>query len=334
MIDYIDSNTNGKDSGASSSMSLTVLRKAQLARDITLFELGYPDQRALPPFSAGSHLAITTPNGLLRRYSLSNPPSERQRYVVAVQRDAAGGGGSVSMVDQASVGDQLQVSAPQNYFPLAPDGRRHLLIAGGIGITPIMSMIHELQARKAEFNLVYCTRFPDGTAFLDELSAPELAARVLLHHDHGDPARALSLGPIVAEPAEGTHLHCCGPRGLMQAVRALTAHWPAGTVHFEDFGTSAHAESGAETRFSVRLARSNTTIEVAPEVSILTALRSHGLPAPSSCEAGTCGSCRTGLLGGVADHRDFVLDEDEHDSAIMICVSRAQPGCEELVLDL
>jgi phthalate 4,5-dioxygenase reductase subunit len=333
MIECIDSSIKGNDCGATPSMSLTVLRKTGKARDITVFELGYPDLRPLPPFSAGSHIAVTTPKGLLRRYSLCNAPTERQRYVIAVRREGAGGG-SASMVDQAGVGTRLQVALPLNYFPLARDARHYLLIAGGIGITPIMSMIHELQANHADFHLVYCSRFPDSTAFLDDLASPALAGRVLLHHSHGDPARALALGPIVAEAADGTHLYCCGPRRLMQAVRELTTDWPAGTVHFEDFGTSAHAEPAAEQRFTVRLARSNTTVEVAPGVSILNALRSRGLPAPSSCESGTCGSCRTGLLGGMAEHRDFVLDEDEQDSAIMICVSRAQQAGDELVLDL
>jgi phthalate 4,5-dioxygenase reductase subunit len=327
-----DTQIDTGDLSAAASMSLVVQRKLVIARDIVQFELVAADQSELPPFTAGSHIAVTTPNGLLRRYSLCNAPAERQRYVIAIKRDAEGGGGSVSMIDDLKEADLLPVSAPLNYFPLAEHAQRHVLIAGGIGITPVRSMIHELQAKNADFDVIYCARFPESSAFLDDLADEILAGRVLVHHTHGDPARGLDLGPIVATPAAGTHLYCCGPRRLMQGVREATAHWPAGTVHFEDFGTSEHVAAGGEKGFTVRLARTGVTVRVAPGVSILDALRERGLPAPSSCESGTCGSCRVGLLSGVAEHRDYVLDDDEHDSAIMICVSRAQS--DELVLDL
>jgi phthalate 4,5-dioxygenase reductase subunit len=333
MNELIDTSADG-NAAAAASMNLTVRRKSAIADGITLFELAYPDGRELPPFDAGAHIALTTPNGLLRRYSLCNAPSERQRYVIAVKRDEEGGGGSKSMVDELAAGATVAVSAPLNYFPLAQHATRYLLLAGGIGITPLLSMVHELRARQADFQLIYCARFPESTAFLDELADPGLAGRVQVHHSHGDPARSFELEPLLAEHAAGTHLYCCGPRRLMQAVRAATRHWPAGTVHLEDFGSSEDPKAAGDKLFAVRLARSGITVAVPPGVSILEAMRSRGVPAPSSCESGTCGSCRTKLLGGKADHRDYVLDDDEHDSDIMICVSRAQAGCEELVLDL
>ncbi|HZV64417.1 MAG TPA: ferredoxin reductase, partial [Telluria sp.] len=168
------------DTGAAPapSLSLQVLAKRAIARDITLFELAAPDGGALPAFEAGAHIAVTTPNGLLRRYSLCNPPSERHRYLIAVQRDEAGQGGSKSMVDELAAGDTVAVSAPLNYFPLAPQAAHTLLLAGGIGITPLLSMVHELQARQADFQLIYCARFPENTAFLDQLATPELADKV------------------------------------------------------------------------------------------------------------------------------------------------------------
>ena len=314
-------------------MSLIVRRKVQLADDITLFVLMRPDRSELPPFTAGSHLLVVTPNGLSRRYSLCNVSSERYRYVIAVKRDAEGNGGSRSMVDEVAVGAPLSVSPPFNYFPLADDATSYLLIAGGIGITPIRSMMRELIAKEADFKVVYCTRSPETTAFLHELSSPELAERVLIHHDDGDRERSLAMRPVLADRTEGAHLYCCGPRPLMQAVRDMSAHWPSSTVHFEDFGTSAHPEQeDGEQPFAVRLARSGTTVKVPPAVSILEALRSNGIAVPSSCESGTCGTCRTGLLAGLADHRDFVLDDDEQEKEIMICVSRAKS--KELVLDL
>jgi phthalate 4,5-dioxygenase reductase subunit len=329
MTTYIET----KEPGDDEMMSLVVRRKIQLAEDITLFVLMRPDRGELPPFTAGSHVLVVTPNGLSRRYSLCNVSSERFRYVIAVKRDADGDGGSRSMVDDVAVGASLNVSVPFNYFPLADDAESYLLIAGGIGITPIRSMMRELIAKEADFKLVYITRTPESTAFLHELSSPELAGRVLIHHDHGERDRLLALGPIVAQRGEGTHLYCCGPRPLMQAVRELTSHWPSQTVHFEDFGTSAHPEhADGEQPFTVRLARSGAAIEVPPSVSILEALRRHGVAVPSSCESGTCGTCRTGLLSGQPDHRDFVLDDDEQDKEIMICVSRAKS--KELVLDV
>ncbi len=313
-------------------LSLSVTQKTDIASGITLFEFRDPEARALPAFTAGAHIAVTTPNGLVRRYSLCNAPAERDRYQIAVQRDANGTGGSVSLVDSVKVGDRLSVAAPENYFPLVPNAQRYLLIAGGIGITPMLAMLRELQAHQADFELVYVARFPESSAFLDELSAPEFAGRVRIHHSHGDPARALNLEPILAAPTDGTHLYCCGPRRLMQAVRELSSAWPAGTVHFEDFGTSEQPQAGGDQAFTVKLARSNTSVAVPAGVSILKALLDGGVDVPSSCESGTCGACRTKLISGVAEHRDYVLDEEEFETDIMICVSRAK--CAELVLDL
>ena len=315
-------------------LSLTVRNKTEIAHEIFLFELVSDTQPHLPAFSAGSHVVVVTPAGLTRRYSLCNAASEDGRYVIAVKRDAQGDGGSVSMADRVQVGDRLLVSRPENYFPLASNLSSCVLIAGGIGVTPILCMVHELLARKIDFRVIYCTRSPETTAFLKELSAPELAGRVLIHHDHGDRALSLDLAPLLAERASGAQLYCCGPRPLMQAVRDMTRHWPSSVVHFEDFGTSPHPahEHGPDQPFSVRLARQNLTVNVPVGVSILEALRGSGVSVPSSCESGTCGSCRTGLIAGVAEHRDFVLDDDEHGKDIMICVSRAQSA--ELVLDI
>jgi len=329
MTTYIETTNSADDE----LMSLEVRRKAKVAEDVVLIVLMRPDGGELPPFTAGSHLLVVTPNGRSRRYSLCNAPSERHRYVIAVKREPEGEGGSLSMADELEVGSRIEVSPPFNYFPLAENARRHVLIAGGIGITPVLAMARDLLSREADFKLVYCTRSPEATAFLHELSSPELADRVQIHHDYGDRAQSLDMMRLLADVPAHTHLYCCGPRSLMQAVRDASAHWPSGTVHFEDFGTSAHPEhEDGEKPFSVRLARSAKTITVPPGVSILEALRTAGLDVPSSCESGTCGTCRTGLLAGVADHRDYVLDEDEQQSAIMICVSRAQT--DELVLDL
>jgi phthalate 4,5-dioxygenase reductase component len=314
-------------------LPLRVAGKTCIAPDVFLFELVHRDGAPLPAFTAGAHVTVLTPNGLTRRYSLCNSPAQTDRYCIAVKREPQGQGGSASMIDQVQAGDDLPASAPQNYFSLDAQAASHLLIAGGIGITPILAMAHELQARGADFKLIYLTRSAEATAFLDDLRAAELAPRVLIHHDQGDVAQALDLSPWLARPHEGTHLYCCGPRGLMQAVREQARDWPSGSVHFEDFGTGEPQQQTGEDRpFTVKLARSGRTIAVPSGVSILEALRREDIAVPSSCESGTCGTCRTGLIAGVAEHRDYVLDEDEQDTQIMICVSRAVSP--QLELDL
>ncbi|WP_061134073.1 PDR/VanB family oxidoreductase [Caballeronia fortuita] len=314
------------------TLTLVVTDKREIAEDIFLFELRHGNGGQLPPFTAGAHLLVHTPAGIARRYSLCNDPAERERYVIAVKRDAAGSGGSLSMARDVHVGATLGVSPPLNYFALSAEASRYLLIAGGIGITPMRAMMAEIAARGAHFDVIYCTRSPETTAFLDELKASDFASRVRVHHDFGDRAQSLAIAPLVAERFGDTHIYCCGPRPLMQAVRDAASHWPSSAVHFEDFGTSAKESASGEKPFNVRLARSGGCVNVAPGETILDALRANGIDTPSSCEAGTCGSCRTRLLAGEADHRDFVLDDDEQTSEIMICVSRARS--DELVLDL
>ena len=309
---------------------LRVARVDPIARDIYRFELRHPQGGSLPPFTAGAHVSVTAPNGALRKYSLCNDPAEVERYVIAVKRDPAGHGGSVSLVDGTHVGDMVEVSAPRNAFELDPKAPSFLLIAGGIGITPIMSMVRSLQASGRPFKLVYLTRSREDTPFLDELSAPGLRAQVTLHHDGGDAARMFDLWPLLEKPGKA-HIHACGPRALLESVRDMTGHWPASAVHFESFlDAQAQARPG-DTRFTAVLAKSGARIDVVPGQSIVDAMRASGYDAPTSCESGTCGTCKTRLVAGEADHRDLVLAEDEKNDWIMICVSRARSP--EITLD-
>jgi phthalate 4,5-dioxygenase reductase subunit len=313
-------------------LHLEVTDKIELADGIYLFELRRPDRGDLPAFTAGAHLLIDTPAGISRRYSLCNSPAERQRYCVAVKLDPSSRGGSASMINDVHSGMPLTVSAPENYFALTADASEYLLIAGGIGITPMRAMMAELAARGASYRLIYCARSPETTAFREEIAAlPDGTA--VLHHDQGKPEQCFDFAARLATRSGNTHIYCCGPRPLMQAVRDATAAWPSSAVHFEDFGTSAttSGDTGA-TDFVVRLKRSDRCISIPSGQSILEALRANGVETTSSCEAGTCGKCKTTLCSGEADHRDFILDDDEQDSAIMICVSRAKSA--ELVLDL
>jgi phthalate 4,5-dioxygenase reductase subunit len=312
-------------------MALRVVAKTAVAQDIWCFELRHPQNLPLPAFTAGAHLTVALPNGVRRNYSLCSDPADLSMYQIAVKRDAQGRGGSISMVDEVQAGDLLSVSAPRNNFELHPRANKFLFIAGGIGITPILSMMRHLKTQgQAQFKLIYCTRDSANTAFLAELSGPEFTDQVQVHHDHGDLTQALDLWPVFETPGDA-QVYCCGPRGLMDAVADMSGHWPFGSIHFESFGVDASAYA-ANTAFSVRLAKSGLSIPVTAEQSILEALRAGGQRVSSSCESGTCGSCRTGLLSGDVEHRDMVLSEDEKADQIMVCVSRARSG--ELVLDL
>ncbi len=314
------------------ALALLVTGKREVARAIWLFDLQSLDGEGLPPFEPGAHLLVRTPAGLLRRYSLCSAPSDRTRYQIAVKHETAGRGGSTSMIEDLRPGDILSASPPTNYFALDRAAKRSLLVAGGIGITPILAMARHLRAQGAPFDLIYCARSAAATAFVDVLAAPEFADRTTIHYDDGNPALSLDFHARLAEPLPGAHVYCCGPRPLMESVRDATRHWPSGTVHFEDFGTGANEAADADANsFRIRLARSSDVLTVRADETILAALRRHGLDVPSSCEAGTCGTCRVGLLAGAADHRDLVLNDDEHAVAIMVCVSRARS--EELTLD-
>jgi len=305
------------------TMPLRVVRNVQIADGVHLIEFCDPRGIPLPEFSAGAHIAVRVPNGLLRKYSLCNDPAERNRYQIAVKREINGRGGSCNLIDNAKIGDELTVTAPMNDFALPPRAQDFLFIAGGIGVTPIMAMIRQVQAEGKRFRLFYCSRAPEATAFRDELSVPLFKDMVTIHYDQGDPSRSLDLRPILAERKNREHLYCCGPRPLMEAVRAMTDHWSSTAVHFEAF-SEAETHKADDKPFTVRLARSGAVLDVPTDKTILEALREHGLDVPSSCETGTCGTCRTKLLAGEADHRDLVLAEHERKNTIMICVSRAR----------
>jgi len=313
------------------NLSLRVTRKEEIAQDIWLFELRDPGWAALPDFTAGAHIALTLPNGLIRKYSLCNDPAERERYLVAVKREIPSRGGSVALIDAVGVGDALPAAPPVNDFPLPARATDFLFIAGGIGITPIMAMIHQLKAEDGKrFRLYYLTRAPELTAFRDALATPLPGGKVVIHHDHGDPEKFLDLWPVLEERRNREHLYCCGPRPLMQSVRDMTGHWTPTSVHFEAFSEPEKVKPD-DRPFTVTLARSGAELAVPVGTTILEAMRAHGHDAPSSCESGTCATCRTKLLEGEADHRDLVLAEHERASQIMICVSRARSP--RLVID-
>lgn len=312
-------------------MQLRVASATDAADGIRTFELMAQDGSDLPPFTPGAHVSVIAPNGMLRKYSLCSDPNDLSRYAIAVKRDPNGQGGSVSMVEEVCEGGILPTSMPDNAFPLVDSKAGYIFIAGGIGITPILSMIRSFgELPPAPWKLYYFTQSPETTAFRAELTAPELRNNVVIHHDCGDADQAFDLWPVLERPS-AKHVYCCGPRGLMEAVRDMAGHWNSTNIHFESF-VQGGAPKKDDKPFTVALASSKREFEVPVGKSILEVLRANGCDVRASCESGTCGTCRTRLLEGAADHRDMVLMPDEMDDQIMICVSRARS--ERLVLDL
>ena len=335
---------------------LRVARRTAVAQEIAEFELCSPcgpcdaGGAALPAFTPGAHLCLKTPSGAERKYSLVNSPADsaaHHRYVIAVKCEASGRGGSQSMYAHLHEGSTIEVNTPEadapdnalldNAFPMEESAKRFIFIAGGIGITPILCMARTLQEYEdmrerdpVPFKLFYLTRDAASAAYCNEITA--LGAKALVHHDAGDAANAYDLWPVLEKPVAGTHVYCCGPRGLMEAVRDMTGHWPDSAIHFESFGVGDAAMFEPNQSFTIKLASSGALIEVDMQHTALEALRAHGCRVASSCEAGSCGSCRTEYLSGDVEHRDLVLGEDEKAHQIMVCVSRARGG--ELVLNL
>ncbi len=308
---------------------LTIKRKQPLAEGIWRFELVARDNQPLPAFTAGSHIAVRTPSGAKRHYSLSNDPAETDRYELGVKVEPQGRGGSTSLVEDTREGGELMVSAPMNTFALEP-APGYILIAGGIGITPILSMARQLRREAAAFQLVYCARNAEVTAFGDELSEPDFAAHVTVHHDDGDPGRMYDFWDLFERPGKA-HVYCCGPRPLMEEILGVSGHWPHGAIHFEDFATDVNPVRPDDRCFTVRRHSTGQCFPVPSDHTILETLRAAGEMLPSSCESGTCGTCRTRVVEGAVDHRDRVLSDEQRRHDIMICVSRALG--DELVLD-
>lgn len=305
-------------------------------KGINSYELVDPQGEALPPFTAGAHIDIHLKGGTVRQYSLSNSPSERHRYVIAVLRDEAGRGGSKAVHDTLRVQDRVKVSAPRNNFELAANARKVVLLAGGIGVTPLKAMAHRLEEAGIDYEMHYCARDARCTAFADELAGIETSGRLHFHFDGGDPSAGLNIGELLREPAHDTHVYYCGPAGFMKACAAAAQHWPSGTVHFEHFKAPerdlSRQVAGAVGEFIVKIASTGQMIPVTPDQSIADALDEAGVPIETSCRAGLCGTCKVRYLSGEVEHNDCILGDDEKREYLTACVSRATSR--ELVLDL
>jgi vanillate monooxygenase ferredoxin subunit len=318
------------------TLTVRVAKKSVEALHIQSFELVDAQGAALPAFTAGSHIDVFLPGGLIRQYSLCNDPRETHRYVLGVLRDPASRGGSQAMHDAVNEGDVLQISAPKNHFPLAPAATRSLLLAGGIGITPILCMAERLAQQGAPFEMHYCTRERARTAFFERISASALAPQVRFHFDAGEPAQKLDLPALLAQPQAGCHLYVCGPKGFINAVldQAKAAGWPAEQLHCEFFAGEEVKALAGDGSFQVRLASSGQVITVPADTTVVKALGAAGVDVMVSCEQGVCGTCLTRVLEGEIDHRDQYLTPEEQaaNDQFLPCCSRAKSPM--LVIDL
>jgi vanillate O-demethylase ferredoxin subunit len=320
---------------APSLLQVRVARKTVEAEGICSFELVATDDRPLPSFSAGSHIDVQLPGGLTRQYSLCNDPTESHRYLIGVLDDPASRGGSRAMHQQVGEGDLLQISPPRNHFALAHDAGRHLLLAGGIGVTPILCMAERLARTGAAFEMHYATRSPARTAFRARIAASSFAERVHFHFDDGDAAQKLDLAALLGSPRAGEHVYVCGPKGFMDAVlgTARDAGWPEAQLHYEFFGAEVSPSAG-DGAFEVQLASSGRVIPIAADQTVARALEEAGVIVPTSCEQGVCGTCLTRVLDGEIDHKDLYLTPEEQaaNDQFLPCCSRAKSA--RLVLDL
>lgn len=319
-----------------STIAVRVARRTREAEDICSYELVALDGAALPPFEAGAHIDVHLGDGLVRQYSLCNAPGETGRYLIGVLRDPASRGGSAAMHERIEAGAQLRIGAPRNRFPLVEAGHT-LLLAGGIGVTPLLAMAETLARRGADFALHYCARSPQRAAFRERIAASAFAGRVHFHYDGGEAGRRLDLAGLLGACAPDTHLYVCGPQGFIDhalaAARALG--WPAARLHVEYFGAATvDAEDGADRPFDVRLAASGRLVHVPAGRSVLEALAGEGVAIPFACGQGVCGTCLTRVLDGVPEHRDLYLTEEEQaaNDCFTPCCSRARTPL--LVLDL
>ncbi len=303
------------------------------AEGVKSFRLIADDGTALPNFTPGAHVDVHLGPNLVRQYSLCNGPEDRDHYLIAVKREPQSRGGSARLHAVIKTGDVLEISEPRNNFPLATNASEHVLLAGGIGITPLLSMAKHLEKDNAKYRLHYFTRSEQGTAFHAQLATAPYQRRTDLHVGLEPDELARRLPDVLGPATASRHVYLCGPAPFMDLVRRIAgdAGWATDHVHLEYFGAVPGAAPNAA--FEVELAQSGETFAVGPDQTLLQALRAHGLTVESDCEQGTCGTCASMVVSGEINHRDQFLSDDQKEEGqiILPCVSRAKG---RLVLDL
>ena len=314
------------------TLTLRIDRKTDETPNVCALDLVAPDGAELPAFTAGAHIDLHLGGGLIRQYSLYGDPADRRRYRLAVLREPASRGGS-TMVHALQAGLELTVSAPRNAFPLTASGPA-LLLGGGIGLTPLLSMADTLHAQGRPFTLHLCVRSRQRLPLAAHLAAVPWAAQVHVHADD-EPASALDLPAVLAAASPDTHAFCCGPAGFIAYARGAVqaAGWPDTRWHSESFTPVAVCHS-ADGPFELELARSGRIIIVAANQTVAQALDDAGVGVSTSCEQGICGACITKVISGTPDHRDSYLTDEElaAGDCFTPCVSRSRTA--RLVVDL
>jgi len=302
-------------------MKLRVEAARAITPDTLHLRFVHPTRPHLPAWAAGAHVDLLLPDGRVRQYSLCGDPADRAGYEIAIKREDDGRGGSAWAHANLAAGATAQVSAPRNNFPLAENAARHILVAGGIGATPILAMARQLAAEDKDFTVQLCARSPSATPFLTELR--EICG-TRLETWFPTEGRRFSTQALGA-PQAGTHIYACGPLGLLDAIAAdaLASGWGADQIHIEKFKAALDEDFTPED-FQVRLASTGEIIAVPAHVSLLDVLLARGLPIRSSCATGICGSCLCGYTDGEVIHRDAVIQLSERDHRIAPCVSRAR----------
>jgi len=301
-----------------------------LARDTVQVTLGTVNGSPLPESEPGAHIDVHLPNGMTRQYSLMSPAKAPVAYLIGVKRDARGRGGSVWLHDHLRVGRVLHISTPRNNFPLTPSARHTVLFAGGIGVTPIWSMMQRLGEWGASWEMYYAVRARSEAILVGDLARYGARAQVHCDEDHG--GRLLDIAGIAAGAGSDTHFYCCGPAPMITAFERATCGIDPDFLHVERF--VMRMESLSAGSFQIDLSRSGRSLEVAADASILQTLLDAGIEVPHSCEQGVCGACETRVLGGEPDHRDSILTEGERraNTTMMVCCSRSLSA--RLLLDL
>lgn len=301
------------------------------ADDVASYEFRPVGATHLPAFEAGAHIDLYLPESRVRSYSLLNDPHERHRYVVAVQRELAGRGGSAWLHSVPRVGEQFTISAPKNDFPLDEHARESIFICGGIGVTPVLSMIRRLERIGAPWRLHYAVRERSRAAYTAELAQIDHTDSHVEMYFQNE-GRRPDVGSIVTKAPAGAHLYCCGPRGMVDDFIAAGAARPREEVHFERF--AAASESASEGGFDVVLKHDGRRIAVSSGKTILDTLLDNGVEVQYACSSGVCGTCRVGVIDGIPDHRDDFLSAEEKDRncSVMVCCSGSLS--KTLVLDL
>ena len=315
--------------------TLRVAQRIEDAEDVVVLELVSDDDAPLPEFSAGAHLDIYLGNNLVRQYSICSDPADRYRYRLGILRETKSRGGSSFVHANINEGDLVEVGLPRNNFLCNEAAKHSVLIAGGIGITPILAMAHRLDALGADYSIHYCCRSPERVAFRSVLVNGPFAPNVKLHLGDNPSSQRFSFSEEVGAPEPGAHVYVCGPAGFTDAILASARDfgWPDALLHTESFTAQTHSEAG-DRPLKITALRSGVTVEVAADQSIAAALVDAGIDIPLACEQGICGTCVTGVLEGEPLHRDeYLSDEEKRSNKVMtVCCSRARS--EFLVLDV